>query len=361
MFPRNKLISFIHKFKNVKDYSFIHILTPSDVTKNENKLQNIKDSNFLMINQYLERKENKKEKPHTYIIIGFKKTIVKIEKSLFSLFQPLLSFNRNINIYFLTKIDGINIDENFRIFDNNDDIFTTEIDNFNKELFLSHSNDLELQKIWQFIKPCISGYLIKESYEKTKIDRLNNIINFEKGKEKLLEATSILSKNTTIPSTKESFNEIPIIIKEEEIIELRDIGPGFNFKTVLIYHIEREELYAEKKQQGISPEIEKLKEREIELYSKVQHPLIPKLIGIGPNKEYLIIEFINGRTLLEINEVQLNFNEKITIFFELMIIIEFLHRKGFVYRDLKPNNIIIDENKTAILIDFDRMIEEKMH
>ena len=117
MFPRNKLISFIHKFKNVKDYSFIHILTPSDVTKNENKLQNIKDSNFLMINQYIEQKENKKEKPHTYIIIGFKKTIVKIEKSLFSLFQPLLSFNRNINIYFLTKIEGINIDENFRIFD----------------------------------------------------------------------------------------------------------------------------------------------------------------------------------------------------------------------------------------------------
>ena len=118
-------------------------------------------------------------------------------------------------------------------------------------------------------------------------------------------------------------------------------------------------MYAEKKQQGISPEIEKLKEREIELYSKVQHSLIPKLFGIGANKEYLIIEFINGRTLLEINEVQLNFNEKITIFFELMIIIEFLHRKGFVYRDLKPNNVILDENKTAVLIDFDRMIEEK--
>lgn len=30
--------------------------------------------------------------------------------------------------------------------------------------------------------------------------------------------------------------------------------------------------------------------------------------------------------------------------------------KNFVYRDLKPNNIIIDQNRNPILIDFDRMV-----
>ena len=86
-----------------------------------------------------------------------------------------------------------------------------------------------MHKIWKFIQPCISGYLIKEIYEKTKINRLDNFINFEKQKE-------ISSVN--FPSDK-----IPII-KEDEFIELRDIGTGYGFIVILIYHIEREELYA---------------------------------------------------------------------------------------------------------------------
>ena len=103
-FPRNKPIGFKFKLKNLKGYSFIHILTQSDLTENEKISQNIKKSNFLMINQYIEQEEYVKENPHTYIIIGFKETIIKIEKSIFSL-QPLLSFNPNIKICFLSEIE----------------------------------------------------------------------------------------------------------------------------------------------------------------------------------------------------------------------------------------------------------------
>ena len=39
-----------------------------------------------------------------------------------------------------------------------------------------------------------------------------------------------------------------------------------------------------------------------------------------------------------------------------MIFIEHLHLNKFVYRDLKPNNVIFDINKTTIIFDFDRMI-----
>lgn len=60
-----------------------------------------------------------------------------------------------------------------------------------------------------------------------------------------------------------------------------------------------------------------------------------------------------------IDKRQLSYNDKILIIFELMIVIEFLHRNHFIYRDLKPNNVMIDENKTAVLIDFDRMIQFK--
>ena len=65
---------------------------------------------------------------------------------------------------------------------------------------------------------------------------------------------------------------------------------------------------------------------------------------------------MNGRTLNKISDIHLTKDEKITILFELMITLEFLHRNHFIYRDLKPNNVIIDKNKTIVLIDFDRMI-----
>ena len=39
-----------------------------------------------------------------------------------------------------------------------------------------------------------------------------------------------------------------------------------------------------------------------------------------------------------------------------MFIIEYLQTESLIYRDLKPNNFIVDEEKRVILIDFDRMI-----
>lgn len=53
--------------------------------------------------------------------------------------------------------------------------------------------------------------------------------------------------------------------------------------------------------------------------------------------------------------MNLDFNDKIKIFFEIILVLKYLYDNKFVYRDLKPNNIMINKNKNAILIDFDRM------
>ena len=46
-----------------------------------------------------------------------------------------------------------------------------------------------------------------------------------------------------------------------------------------------------------------------------------------------------------------------TILFEIMAIINYLHRNNFVYRDLKYDNVLIDQNKNIFLVDFDRMMK----
>ena len=105
----------------------------------------------------------------------------------------------------------------------------------------------------------------------------------------------------------------------------------------------------------------KLFEREKRNYKMICHPLIPKFYGIGKinKEERLLIEYIKGSSLQKISEMKLNKEDKISIIYELLKIIEYLHHNEFIYRDMKPDYFIIDESKTLVLIDFDRMLIEK--
>ena len=58
-----------------------------------------------------------------------------------------------------------------------------------------------------------------------------------------------------------------------------------------------------------------------------------------------------------INQIDLTADEVFNIIFDIFIVIQYFHDNGFIYRDLKVNNIIIDESKRAVLIDLDRLIE----
>lgn len=53
----------------------------------------------------------------------------------------------------------------------------------------------------------------------------------------------------------------------------------------------------------------------------------------------------------------LSYDDRINIIFEILIVIQCFHERHYIYRDLKPNNIMINENKMVVLIDLDRLIE----
>ena len=84
--------------------------------------------------------------------------------------------------------------------------------------------------------------------------------------------------------------------------------------------------------------------------------MIPKYYGSFANNDYyyIIIEFINGNPIEKVKQY-----EKIKVIFELIMIISYLHKNKLIYRDFKPNNMLIDMNSTTILIDFDRIVDYK--
>lgn len=158
----------------------------------------------------------------------------------------------------------------------------------------------------------------------------------------------------------ESFFADPLFqfenFNKNDYIELKFLGAGFLFSCTLAYHIEKEILIVIKKKQTNHIEFDKLLKRETYNYTKIRHPFISKFYGKTVEDEYLVIEFIKDQTLLNIKNLHLKDIEKIKIIFELMLIIKYIHDNHFIYRDLKPRNIIINNSNNIVLIDFDRML-----
>lgn len=89
---------------------------------------------------------------------------------------------------------------------------------------------------------------------------------------------------------------------------------------------------------------------------KFTHPFIMKLQFSfqDENHLYFIMEFINGGELFYHLKKDKKFSEERAKFYaaEIILALEYLHKEGVVYRDVKPENILIDSEGHVRLTDF---------
>lgn len=90
--------------------------------------------------------------------------------------------------------------------------------------------------------------------------------------------------------------------------------------------------------------------------SKIDHPFIVKLhCAFQTNsKLYLIMDFINGGELFYHLKRERRFDEDRVRFYaaECVLAIEHLHNNGIIYRDLKPENVLVGADGHIKLTDF---------
>lgn len=74
----------------------------------------------------------------------------------------------------------------------------------------------------------------------------------------------------------------------------------------------------------------------------------------SPERIFFILDYVNGGELFYHLRKKIRFTEKETKFYaaELILALDHLHSLGFVYRDIKPENILLDSEGHLKLTDF---------
>ncbi len=95
--------------------------------------------------------------------------------------------------------------------------------------------------------------------------------------------------------------------------------------------------------------------REIRLISKLDHPLIPKLVVAGSTETlvYFVMTYSEGHTLREIldHRPRLSLSDTRRLGDDLLDALQHAHAHGLVHRDVKPENIVLSP-AGAVLLDF---------
>ncbi|KAJ1649206.1 hypothetical protein IWQ61_009634, partial [Dispira simplex] len=88
----------------------------------------------------------------------------------------------------------------------------------------------------------------------------------------------------------------------------------------------------------------------------VRHPFVVRLFYAFQTAEclYLILEYASGGELFHHMNVERMFTERVARFFtaEIVLALEHLHTLGIIYRDLKPENCLLDSDGHIVLTDF---------
>ncbi|HET7275211.1 MAG TPA: serine/threonine-protein kinase [Longimicrobiaceae bacterium] len=98
--------------------------------------------------------------------------------------------------------------------------------------------------------------------------------------------------------------------------------------------------------------------REQQVLRRLQHPNIVRYFGGGVENDraYILLEYFAGPSLFEMLESlpkrRFHVPDAIRAAMHIGAAVHYLHRQGYIYRDLKPGNVLMREG-IPILVDFD--------
>src|SRR5260221_4715119 len=117
---------------------------------------------------------------------------------------------------------------------------------------------------------------------------------------------------------------------------------------------------------ALQPEFLQRFKREVQTLTSLSHPHIVKVFDTGDEDglTYLVMEFLTGGNLDDRIQFKIfDPKEASTLLDQIASALDYAHAHGIIYCDLKPNNVLLDEQGNAFLTDFGiaRMVQETLN
>ncbi len=96
-------------------------------------------------------------------------------------------------------------------------------------------------------------------------------------------------------------------------------------------------------------------EREIELVASLHHPNIVAVFdsGVSHGRYWFAMDYLRGRPLDQyVAGKELSIDDTLQLFRKICEAVNYAHQRGVIHRDLKPGNILVDEQGEPHVLDF---------
>jgi hypothetical protein len=93
---------------------------------------------------------------------------------------------------------------------------------------------------------------------------------------------------------------------------------------------------------------------EAQSMARLNHPNIVAVYDVGVDRDlsYIILEFVRGKTMREIDRSKISFDDAINLTVQLLEALQYAHAQGIIHRDIKPGNIIVTDDLVLKVMDF---------
>ena len=190
-----------------------------------------------------------------------------------------------------------------------------------------------------------------------KYAKIMDLAQFQEKKQQDNQRTTDMRKRTTVLFQREKKDATEVCIEDFELLKV--LGKGAFGKVILAQKKDNGTIYAIKvliKKAIIEQDQLAHTMAEKKILSHVNHPF---LVGLDyafqtDEKLYFVLQFMKGGELFQHLRRAKRFPEMQAKFYAACIVLGLghLHTKNYIYRDLKLENLLLDEKGYAMLTDF---------